>query len=60
MDFKELETKNEKELRALLDELREANRETRFRTSRGAEKRVRQGRELKKQIARILTRLNSL
>lgn len=54
----ELRVKSEEELRALLAELREKNRTLRFDLSQGKVKNTRALREIKKDIARILTILN--
>jgi len=58
MDFKELKNKSEKELHHLLAELREKNRDLRFKDSNNQLKDVRNIRETKKQIAQVLTTLN--
>lgn len=57
MDFTEIKTKSESELTKLLREKREELREVRFRVRRGEEKDVRRVRELKLEIAQILTAL---
>ena len=55
MDYAEIKTKNETELRRLLTDSRRALQEAQFRVRRGEEKDVRRIRELKREIARILT-----
>lgn len=55
MTTKELRQLSEKELERLLAESREKVRELRFRAARREIKNVREVRELKKTIARILT-----
>ena len=59
MDTKELKTKNTAELHGLLAQKREAVASGRFKTSAKQLKNVRELRVLKKDIARILTVLNS-
>ena len=58
MKIKELREKTEDELRALLSEKREALRKYRFEMMHGKIKNIKQGREIKKDISRILTLLN--
>lgn len=58
MLYKELKIKSEAELEKLLKERREALRELRFNVFQGQLKSVRQVRNIKKTIARILTVLN--
>lgn len=55
MDYQELKTKTEDELRRILGEARSHLQETQFRVRRGEEKDVRRIRELKLEIARIET-----
>jgi len=58
MDLKELKTKNEAELRKLLETNREKLRELRFKDSNKQLKNIREIRSLKKLTAQILTILN--
>lgn len=58
MDFADLKNKNSKELQELLAEKRELVRELRFKVSEKQLKDVRELREAKKLIARILTLIN--
>ncbi len=58
MDFKELSTKNEVDLKTLLATTREKLRELRFKYSNKQLKNVREVRATKKLIANILTLLN--
>jgi len=58
MDFKELKTKTENELHRLLAEERDKLRELRFKDSNKQLKNIREIRNLKKTIAKILTGLN--
>ncbi|NCN21954.1 50S ribosomal protein L29 [Candidatus Falkowbacteria bacterium] len=55
MDFKEITTKSEEELKKLLEDSQEKERELRFKDSNRQLKNVREIRSLKKNIARILT-----
>ncbi len=55
MDFKEITTKNEEELKKLLEDSQEKERELRFKDSNRQLKNVREIRSLKKNIARIST-----
>jgi len=57
MDFKELKSKTEKELKQLLGESRDKLRDLRFKDANKQLKNVREIREIKKIIARILTLL---
>jgi len=50
---------SEKELTTLLTEKRDHVRDFRFRISKGKAKNVKEARQLRKDIARILTELNS-
>lgn len=59
MDFKELKTKSENELHRLLAELRNAIRELRFKDAGKQLKDVREIREKRLTVARILTSLNT-
>jgi len=59
MDFKELKNKSEGELQRLLAELREKTRDLRFKDSNRQLKDVREIREVKKEIAQVLTVLNN-
>ncbi|MDD3170260.1 MAG: 50S ribosomal protein L29 [Candidatus Paceibacterota bacterium] len=58
MKAKELKDKNEKELRMLLEEKSRKIEETRFKGASGGLKNVKEIKENKKDIARILTILN--
>ncbi len=55
MKIKELKTKKEKELKKMLDSFRSKQRVLRFDLSAGKVKDIREIRETKKTIARILT-----
>ena len=57
MKFSELQSKPVKELRLTLQELREKQRELRFKISADQHKNVREIRDVKKTIAKILTLL---
>ncbi len=57
MDFKELKKKTEKELKANLAESREKLRDLRFRDANKQLKNIREIRQVKRTIARILTLL---
>lgn len=59
MKIKELRGKSEKELKKLLQETREKLRDCRFRVAQKQFKNVRELRNLKKTIGRILTLMNS-
>lgn len=58
MEIDELRTKSDQQLHNLLDELREKQRQLRFKASEGALKENHKLSEVKKTIARILTLLN--
>lgn len=58
MDLKELKLKTEKELRQILNESRDKLRDLRFKDANKQLKNVREIRQLKKMIARILTLLS--
>ena len=58
MKMKELKLKSKNELQHLLVESREKMREMRFKISQRQLKNIREMREIKKTIARILTLLN--
>ncbi|MBI4779247.1 50S ribosomal protein L29 [Candidatus Falkowbacteria bacterium] len=58
MDFKELKNKTEKELRQFLAESRDKLRDLRFKDANKQLKNVREIRDIKKIIARVLTLLN--
>jgi large subunit ribosomal protein L29 len=60
MDYKELRQKSAPELQRLLAAWREQLRDKRFRISQGQHKDVREIRELKRDIARVLTHLRQL
>jgi ribosomal protein L29 len=55
----ELKDKSKKELEKMLKDTRESLRKFRFSLAGSGQKNVREGRNLRKQIARILTQLNS-
>lgn len=55
MEFKELKLKTEKELKQILNEFRDKLRDLRFKDANKQLKNVREIREIKKTIARILT-----
>jgi ribosomal protein L29 len=57
MDFKEIKTKSEAELHRLLADHRDKLREARFKDASRQLKDVREIREIKKTIARLLTTL---
>jgi len=59
MDIKELQQKSKEELAALLIEAREELRRLKFMAAGGELKTVRQIRELRQRIARVLTLLRS-
>ncbi len=58
MDFKELKTKTEKELKQFIAESRDKLRDLRFKDANKQLKNVREIRKIKKEIARVLTLLN--
>lgn len=58
MKTKELRQKKEKEMKQMLQTLREKSRQLRFDLSAGKVKNVKELREVKKDIAKILTILN--
>lgn len=58
MDFKELKQKSAVELQRLLQEKREQLRDRRFKVAQGQHKDVRELRELKHDIARLMTKVN--
>ena len=58
MDFKEITTKSEEDLKKLLEDGREKERELRFKDSNKQLKNVREIRQQKKFIARVLTILS--
>lgn len=58
MKFKEIKNKPEKELRKILEDLQEKSRELRFRSNSDQLKNIRELREVKRTIARILFLLN--
>lgn len=57
MDFKELRQKSPVELQRLLQEKRDLLRDRRFKVAQGQHKDVRELRELKQDIARLLTKM---
>ncbi len=59
MDFKEINKKSEEDLTKLVEDAREKVRELRFKDSNKQLKNVREIRNLKKNIARILTILSN-
>lgn len=58
MELKELKNKTEKELKQVLNEFRDKLRDLRFKDGNKQLKNVREIREIKKTIARILTLLS--
>jgi len=58
MDFKELQTKSEAELRKILGQNREKLRELRFKDSNKQLKNIKEIKAVKKQVAHVLTILN--
>lgn len=58
MDFKEIQNKSDEDLKKLIEESREKERELRFKDSNRQLKNVREIRTIKKNIARVLTLLN--
>jgi len=58
MDFNELKQKSSVELQRLLQEKREQLRDRRFKVAQGQHKDVRELRELKHDIARLMTKIN--
>jgi len=58
MSKEKLDNKPLKELRVILDEKRNLLRDFRFRISKGKTKDVKEGRKLRKEIARVLTNMN--
>lgn len=58
MDYKELKKKNEKELQKMLAELRDKLRDLRFKDANKQLKDIREIRQARIEIARILTLLN--
>lgn len=58
MDFAELKMKSPVELQRLLQEKRDQLRDRSFKVAQGQQKDVREIRELKRDIAKILTKLN--
>lgn len=57
MDWSEIKQKSAAELERLLQETREHLRDRRFKVAQGQQKDVREIRELKKSVARLLTRI---
>ncbi len=60
MKKKSLKGTDHKELKAMLDEKSKKIREFKFEMTAGKNKNVKEGRELRKDVARILTELNSV
>lgn len=60
MEYKELKSKAEPEIQRQLAQLREQLRNRRFQVAQGQHKDVRELRELKRDIARLMTRLQEL
>jgi len=58
MELKELKLKTEKELRQILNEFRDKLRELRFKDANKQLKNIREIREIKKTIAKVLTLTN--
>lgn len=56
--MKEIKTKSKNELKRLLLEKREALRRFRFQLSSGKSKNIKEGRNLRREIAKILTEIN--
>lgn len=59
MEFKELKSKTEKELHAMLAESREKLRDLRFKDANKQLKNVREIRGIKRTISRVLTLINN-
>jgi len=59
MELKELKLKTEKELKQILNEFRDKLRDLRFKDANKQLKNIREIREIKKGIARVLTLLSS-
>ncbi|MDO8667614.1 MAG: 50S ribosomal protein L29 [bacterium] len=59
MEFKELKLKTEKELKQFLNEFRDKLRDLRFKDANKQLKDIREIREIKKTIAKVLTLLSS-
>jgi large subunit ribosomal protein L29 len=59
MELKELKNKTEKELKQVLNEFRDKLRDLRFKDGNKQLKNVREIREIKKTIAKVLTLLSS-
>lgn len=59
MDWSELKQKSPTELQRLLQEKRELLRDRRFKVAQGQHRDVRELRELKRDIARVLTKLRT-
>lgn len=59
MELKELKLKTEKELTQILNEFRDKLRDLRFKDANKQLKNIREIREIKKTIARVLTLLSS-
>ncbi|MCK9438816.1 MAG: 50S ribosomal protein L29 [Patescibacteria group bacterium] len=59
MDLKELKTKKDSELHSLLAKWREELRELRFKDSNRQLKNIREIRNIRKNVAQVLTLLNS-
>ncbi len=59
MDFKELRLKSPTEIQRLIQEKRDQLRDRRFKVAQGQHKDVRELRELKHDIARLLTKVHS-
>ncbi len=57
--MKDLKAKNEKELRKILADKREALRAFRYSVAGGRTRNTKEGEKIKKEIARILTLINS-
>ena len=60
MDWTEIKNANATELQRRLNELREQLRDLRFRVAAGSHKDVRDIRETRQQIARVMTRLKQV
>lgn len=60
MDFKELQKKTDKELKELLAEKRKALHDFRFGIAGSRVRNVKEGKDLRRDVARILTAINAV